>query len=156
MDETAAGEAAASRAGLARGAYAAAATLAAARGESTRLTAPLREALAELIRSAGLVRRVGVNLNQAVAKLNATGQSSGDLLPYAAECARRARRLDEAAGTALDAVTSRLLVPSNYWRAEEVIAAVATRAEPQARELREAYREICTSTSQNRTRPLPN
>jgi transcriptional regulator with XRE-family HTH domain len=52
-------------------------------------------------------------------------------------------RLDEAAGIALDAVTSRLLVPSNYWRAEEVISAVAARAEPEARELREAYREIC-------------
>jgi transcriptional regulator with XRE-family HTH domain len=53
-----------------------------------------------------------------------------------------AGRLDEAAGTALDAVTSRLLVPSNYWRAEEVISAVADQAEPEARELREAYREI--------------
>lgn len=52
-------------------------------------------------------------------------------------------RLDEAAGTALDAVTSRLLVPSNYWRAEEVISAVAAPAEPEARELREAYRETC-------------
>jgi hypothetical protein len=90
-------DAAASRAGLARGAYAAGAALAAARGESTRMGVPLREALGELIRSAGLVRRVGVNLNQAVAKLNATGQRSGDLLPYAAESARRARRLDEAA-----------------------------------------------------------
>jgi hypothetical protein len=53
-----------------------------------------------------------------------------------------AGRLDEAAGTALDAVTSRLLVPSNYWRAEEVISAVGDQAEPEARELREAYREI--------------
>ena len=38
-----------------------------------------------------------MNLNQAVAKLNATGQPSGDLLPYAAESTRRARRLDAAA-----------------------------------------------------------
>jgi transcriptional regulator with XRE-family HTH domain len=51
-------------------------------------------------------------------------------------------QLDEAAGTALDSVTSGLLVPSNYWRAEEVIAAVATQAEPEARELREAYAEM--------------
>jgi transcriptional regulator with XRE-family HTH domain len=51
-------------------------------------------------------------------------------------------RLDEAAGTALDAVISHLLVPSNYWRAEEVITAVAARAEPDARELREAYYDI--------------
>ena len=40
---------------------------------------PLREILRELIRASGLVRRIGVNLNQAVAKLNATGQRSGDL-----------------------------------------------------------------------------
>jgi hypothetical protein len=90
-------DAAAGRAGLARGAYAAQAALATARGEGTPAGAPLREALAELIRSAGLVRRAGVNLNQAVAKLNATGQRSGDLLPYAADSARRARRLDAAA-----------------------------------------------------------
>ncbi len=90
-------DAAAGRAGLARGAYAAQAALATARGEAAPASVPLREALAELIRSAGLVRRAGVNLNQAVAKLNATGQRSGDLLPYAAESTRRARRLDAAA-----------------------------------------------------------
>ncbi len=90
-------EAAASRAGLARGAYAAEAALAAARGIAGAADAPLREALAELIRASGLVRRIGVNLNQAVARLNATGQRSGDLLPYAAESVRRAARLDEAA-----------------------------------------------------------
>ena len=45
----------------------------------------------EFMRAAGLVRRIGVNLNQAVAKLNATGQRSGDLLPYAAESIRRAQ-----------------------------------------------------------------
>ena len=58
---------------------------------------PFRQALSELIRAAGLVRRIGVNLNQAVARLNATGQRSGDLLPYAAESFRRAERLDAAA-----------------------------------------------------------
>ncbi len=89
--------AAAERAGLAKGAFAAEAALAAARGTETPRDAPLREALAELVRSAGLVRRIGVNLNQAVAKLNATGQRSGDLLPYAAESLRRAERLDAAA-----------------------------------------------------------
>jgi hypothetical protein len=90
-------DAAAARAGLARGAYAAQAALATARGEGSPQGVPLREALAELIRSAGLVRRAGVNLNQAVAKLNVTGQRSGDLLPYAAESIRKARRLDAAA-----------------------------------------------------------
>lgn len=90
-------DAAAARAGLARGAYAAQATLGAARGLASRDGASAREALAELIRCAGLVRRIGVNLNQAVARLNATGQRSGDLIPYAAESMRRAHRLDIAA-----------------------------------------------------------
>jgi hypothetical protein len=90
-------ESAAGRAGLARGAYAAEAALAAARGTATSADVPLREALTELIRAAGLVRRIGVNLNQAVAKLNATGQRSGELLLYAAESLRRAERLDAAA-----------------------------------------------------------
>jgi hypothetical protein len=88
---------AAAHAGLAKGAYAAHATLAAARGLMNPADTPFRQALTELIRAAGLVRRIGVNLNQAVAKLNATGQRSADLLPYAAESMRRARRLDAAA-----------------------------------------------------------
>ena len=91
--------AAATHAGLAKGAYAAQATLAAARGMINPADAPLRQALTELIRAAGLVRRIGVNLNQAVAKLNATGQRSADLLPYAVESMRRAARLDDAAET---------------------------------------------------------
>jgi transcriptional regulator with XRE-family HTH domain len=54
-----------------------------------------------------------------------------------------AERHDEAAGTALQAVRSGRLVPSNYWRAREVIHAVAERGLPEARELGEAYREAC-------------
>ena len=88
--------AAAARAGLARGAYAAEAALSVARGVTCPADSPIREALGEFIRAAGLVRRIGVNLNQAVAKLNATGQRSGDLIPYAAACLRRAERLDAA------------------------------------------------------------
>jgi predicted chitinase len=65
---------AAGRAGLARGAFA-----------------------AQVVLAAGLVRRIGVNLNQAVAGLNATGQRSGDLLLYARESMRRAGHLDEVA-----------------------------------------------------------
>jgi hypothetical protein len=90
-------DAAAAQAGVAKGAYAALATLAAARGLINPADSPFRQALTELIRAAGLVRRIGVNLNQAVAKLNATGQRSADLLPYAAESMRRAERLDAAA-----------------------------------------------------------
>jgi len=88
---------AADRAGLAKGAFAAQATLTIARSGTTPSDSPLREALGEFIRAAGLVRRIGVNLNQAVAKLNATGQRSGDLLPYAVESMRRAQLLDQAA-----------------------------------------------------------
>ena len=40
--------------------------------------------------------RIGVNLNQAVARLNTTGQRSGDLLPHAAESLRRVHLLDQA------------------------------------------------------------
>jgi transcriptional regulator with XRE-family HTH domain len=47
---------------------------------------------------------------------------------------------DEAAGTTLQAVTSGYVVPSNYWRAREVIGAVAARGVPEARALAEAYR----------------
>jgi len=90
-------ETAAGRAGRARGAYAAEAALAAARGRPVVGSSQFPELLRELIRAAGLVRRIGVNLNQAVAKLNATGQRSGDLLPYAAESLRHAERLDAVA-----------------------------------------------------------
>jgi hypothetical protein len=70
--------AAAVRAGLAAEAMMAAARSAA----SVAADDGLRDVLAALIRAAGLVRRMGVNLNQAVAKLNATGQRFRDLLPY--------------------------------------------------------------------------
>lgn len=89
--------AAADQAGLAKGAFAAQAALLIARQGTSVSDSPLREALGELVKAAGLVRRIGVNLNQAVAKLNATGQRSGDLVPYAAESIRRAQFLDQAA-----------------------------------------------------------
>jgi hypothetical protein len=79
---------AAGRSGMARGAFAAEAVLAAARGREARVRSPLREALTELIAAAGLVRR-------AVAKLNATGQRGDDLIPAAQFCLRVIRRLDE-------------------------------------------------------------
>jgi hypothetical protein len=88
---------AAERSGLARGAFAAETVLASARGAEARVWSPVREALAELIAAAGLVRRAGTNLNQAVAKLNATGQRGEELLPATRFCVRVIRRLDEAA-----------------------------------------------------------
>jgi hypothetical protein len=58
-----------------------------------------------------------------------------------------AGRHEEAAHETLTAVTSGVLVPSNYWRAGEVIGAVATARVPEVAELREAYRELCGSAS---------
>ena len=90
-------EQAAGRAGLAKAAYAAEAALAVARGKAAEPDALFQDALAEVIHAAGLVRRIGVNLNQAVAKLNATGQSPGELIPCARICMRRAEHLDAVA-----------------------------------------------------------
>jgi len=87
---------AAERCGMARAAFAAEAALAAARGGQARVVSPLREALSELT-AAGLVARVGANLNQAVTRLNSTGQRGEDLVPAAEFCIRVIRRLDEAA-----------------------------------------------------------
>ncbi len=52
----------------------------------------------------------------------------------------RSGRLDEAAGTALAAVTSGYLVPSNYWRAAEIVSSVRGRDIPEGRDLADAYR----------------
>jgi hypothetical protein len=60
---------AAAQAGLAAGAYSAEAALAVARGTTSPADSPLREALGEFVRAAGQVRRIGVNLNQAGARL---------------------------------------------------------------------------------------
>lgn len=51
-------------------------------------------------------------------------------------------QLDEAGHITLTAMTSGLLVPSNYWRAAEVVSAVEARRAPEAIELREALREL--------------
>src|SRR5262245_711793 len=86
--------AAAGPAGLARGAYAARATLGAARGGGGSGGPLLRDALTALVRCEGQLRKIGVNLNQAVARLNATGQGGGDLVPYAVGITRIADRLE--------------------------------------------------------------
>ena len=88
---------AAARSGLACGAFAAGVTLAAVRGGQAGTGSPLREALVALMAAAGLVRRIGTNLSQAVAWLNATGQRGDDLLPAAQFCVWVIRRLDETA-----------------------------------------------------------
>jgi hypothetical protein len=50
---------------------------------------------------------------------------------------------DEAAGVALEAVTSGRLAPVDGRRAHEIVLAVAERGVPEAAELAEAYRETC-------------
>ena len=90
--------AAAGHAGLARRAYAAQAALAAAaNGRPISDQESFGQVLIELMRAAELVRRIATNLNQAVAKLNATGQPAGDLPGYAAESIRRADHIDQVA-----------------------------------------------------------
>lgn len=54
-----------------------------------------------------------------------------------------AEQPQEAAHRALEAVTSGRLVPSNHWRAAEVVVAVDGLGVPEAGDLREAYREVC-------------
>ncbi|HWG00833.1 MAG TPA: hypothetical protein VG164_03150 [Trebonia sp.] len=88
---------AAGRARMAMGAYAAEAALSAARGTAAEPDVQLREALGEVMRAAGLVRRIGVLLNQAVAKLNATGQRPGELVPVALACRSRVENLNDVA-----------------------------------------------------------
>jgi len=95
--ELAALSAAAGRAGLALSAYLAQAGMDAAEHRAAPVETVQREALGELIRAAGLVRRAGVNLNQAVARLNATGTPGPDLEPAAAYCMQVVRQVDEAA-----------------------------------------------------------
>jgi hypothetical protein len=103
-EEFAALDDAAGRAGLARGAFTAQVVLAHVTGGTDGPEAPQRELLRELVRAAGLVRRIGINLNQAVAKLNATGQLPGELPWLARESMRIARRVDETAEQARKAL----------------------------------------------------
>jgi tetratricopeptide (TPR) repeat protein len=49
---------------------------------------------------------------------------------------------DEATATAQTAILSGRIVPSNHWRAAEVLRAVELRDVPQARELRDAYETL--------------
>ncbi|TCP52062.1 hypothetical protein EV191_106226 [Tamaricihabitans halophyticus] len=51
-------------------------------------------------------------------------------------------RLDESSHVAQQAILSGRIVPSNYWRAAEVVSAVESRQLPEAKELREAFEEM--------------
>jgi hypothetical protein len=83
--------------GLTVSAFVADAALRAARGTNSTDVPGLREAVRELARAAVQVQRIGTNLNQAVAALNATGQATGDLVPCARYATSVIQRLDEVA-----------------------------------------------------------
>jgi hypothetical protein len=103
---------AARQAGMARRAYVATVVLdGAANGTTISGQDPLDLILIELMRAAGLVRRITTNLNQAIAKLNATGPPAGDLPRYAAESRRRADHIDAVADTVRKAVQRRSQEP---------------------------------------------
>jgi transcriptional regulator with XRE-family HTH domain len=53
-----------------------------------------------------------------------------------------AGRPEEAAGTALEAIESGRIVPSNHWRAREVVEAVEGQGLPEATDLRGAYEAL--------------
>lgn len=96
-EEKAAVECAAERSGKAVGAWVGEiAMLAAELREMTASQAQL-EILRELIRIAGLLRRAGTLLNQAVARLNATGVPSPDLAPSIAFLMKVMARVDDVA-----------------------------------------------------------
>jgi hypothetical protein len=73
------------------------AALAAAKGTAAPDASPLRELVVELMAARAQVRRVGVNVNQAVAKLNATGAAPVWLADALRLCERAVARVDEAA-----------------------------------------------------------
>ena len=101
------------RVGMARRAYVATVVLeGAANGTTTSGQDPLELILIELMHAAGLVRRITTNLNQAAAKLNATGQPAGDLPRWAAESTRRADHIDAVADAVRKALRRRSRDPA--------------------------------------------
>ena len=95
--ELAAIELAAGRAGLTPTGYVGAVALAAARGTVPPAPSQTRQALAELMAARTQLRRFETNVNQAVAALNATGESPEWLAQAVELTARAVRRVDEAA-----------------------------------------------------------
>nr|WP_042183022.1 helix-turn-helix transcriptional regulator [Kibdelosporangium sp. MJ126-NF4]CEL15304.1 hypothetical protein [Kibdelosporangium sp. MJ126-NF4]CTQ95654.1 hypothetical protein [Kibdelosporangium sp. MJ126-NF4] len=55
-------------------------------------------------------------------------------------------QLDEACHATQQALESRRVVPSNHWRAAEVIAAVERKQLPEAKDLKDAYQQLTSST----------
>lgn len=86
--------------GLTVSAFVANRALAAARRTAPTAAESLRQALLALNHATAQLQRAGVNLNQSVAALNATGQAPGNLLQYA----RYTASVAEKVGTAADQV----------------------------------------------------
>jgi hypothetical protein len=86
--------AAAERAGMATSAWVGMTATSAARHESVPLRQFQREVITELVRCGWQIGKAGVNLNQAVAKLNATDTPDDRLEPSAAWLLRVAGRVD--------------------------------------------------------------
>ncbi|MGD0560902.1 MAG: plasmid mobilization relaxosome protein MobC [Streptosporangiaceae bacterium] len=80
--------------GLTVSAFVAGTALGAARQTAPVDTDVARDALAGLARATVQVQKAGTNLNQAVAALNATGQSPGNLVACARYVTEVIRRLD--------------------------------------------------------------
>ena len=89
-------------AGLTPTGYVAEAALATAQGNQTPSTAPWRTALLELIEARTQVRRIGTNINQAAAAINATGEPPPWLHHALAITNRAVTRLDDAATAVTD------------------------------------------------------
>ena len=89
---------AAKRTGMTGAGFAAEAALSAARGKAMPEHQALRAVLLELVAARTQVRRYGVNLNQAVAQLHATGEAPVWLERAAAGADRGVDRLDAVAG----------------------------------------------------------
>ena len=87
---------AADRTALSLGAYVGQVAMDAAEHRAAPVDSIDRELLLELMRIRGLLGEAGNNLNQAVAKLNSTGQPGPDLAPVADWVVRVARHVDEA------------------------------------------------------------
>jgi antitoxin component of RelBE/YafQ-DinJ toxin-antitoxin module len=87
-------QAAAERAGMAVSAWVGMTVTAAARHEAVPLRQFQREVITELVRCGWQIGRAGVNLNQAVVKLNATGTPDDRLEPSVAWLLRVTERVD--------------------------------------------------------------
>ncbi len=97
-------EQAAEAAGLTPTGYTALAAVAAARAGQTPQLDELRAALGELAKARTAVNRIGTNLNQAVAALNATGDAPPWLHTIAELCGRTVDAVDDAIGQVRKAV----------------------------------------------------